>query len=36
MRILGTRDIMLGFAAVVILCGIALMALRMRARVNGR
>ncbi len=36
MRMLGSRDIMLGFAAVVIICGIALMALRMRARVDGR
>jgi hypothetical protein len=36
MRMLGSRDIMLGFAAVVILCGIALIALRMRARVDGR
>lgn len=35
MRILGTRDIMLGFAAVVIVCGIALVALRLRARVDG-
>ncbi|MGQ0385262.1 MAG: fused MFS/spermidine synthase [Gammaproteobacteria bacterium] len=35
MRVLGSRDIMMTFAAVVILCGIALMALRMRARVDG-
>jgi hypothetical protein len=35
MRILGSRDIMLMFAAVVIACGIALIALRMRARVDG-
>jgi len=35
MRVFGTRDIMLGFAAVVVLCGLALMALRMRARVDG-
>ncbi|MGQ0429430.1 MAG: fused MFS/spermidine synthase [Gammaproteobacteria bacterium] len=36
MRFLGSRDIILTFAAVVIACGIALMALSMRARVDGR
>lgn len=35
MRILGSRDIMLTFAAVVIVCGASLIALRMRARVDG-
>lgn len=35
MRVLGSRDIMLMFAAVVIACGIALIALRLRARVDG-
>jgi hypothetical protein len=35
MRVLGSRDIMLMFAAIVIACGIALIALRMRARVDG-
>lgn len=35
MRILGTRDILLTFAAVVVACGIALVALRLRARVDG-
>lgn len=35
MRILGSRDIMLTFAAIVILCGVGLIALRMRARANG-
>jgi MFS family permease len=34
MRILGSRDIMLSFAAVVILCGAGLMALRLRAQVD--
>lgn len=35
MRVLGSRDIMLMFAAIVIACGIALIALRLRARVDG-
>lgn len=35
MRILGSRDIMLTFAAVVILCGAGLIAVRMRARADG-
>jgi hypothetical protein len=36
MRVLGSRDIMLTFAAVVIACGIGLIALRMRALVDAR
>lgn len=35
MRVLGSRDIMLTFAGVVIACGAALVALRMRARADG-
>lgn len=35
MRVLGSRDIMLTFAGVVIACGAALLALRMRARADG-
>lgn len=35
MRILGSRDVMLIFAAVVILCGLALIALKARARADG-
>jgi MFS family permease len=35
MRILGSRDVMLAFAAVVIACGIALIALKARARADG-
>lgn len=35
MRILGSRDIMLAFAAVILTCGIALIALRIRARADG-
>jgi len=34
MRILGSRDLMLTFAVVIIGCGVALIALRMRARVD--
>jgi hypothetical protein len=34
MRFLGSRDIMLTFAAVVISCGVGLIVLRMRARAN--
>lgn len=34
MRVLGSRDIMLTFAAIVVLCGIGLIALRMRALVD--
>ena len=34
MRVLGSRDIMLSFAAVVIVCGFGLIALRMRALVD--
>jgi hypothetical protein len=35
MRVLGSRDIMLCFAAVVVLCGTGLIALRLGARVDG-
>jgi hypothetical protein len=35
MRVLGSRDIMLSFAAVIVVCGVGLIVLRMRARADG-
>jgi hypothetical protein len=35
MRVLGSRDLMLSFAAVIVVCGVGLIVLRMRARADG-